>query len=111
MKATCSPCRQGESVSGPSCRVGVGSGDGEESVTAELDVRRVEVRRVEVVLNEIVAKRRAEVYKRAVLSETVARCCAIELFGETRLADRAWQFKLIEPIGLTEWNSGRESEA
>ena len=95
MKATCSPCRQGESVSGPSCRVGVGAGDGAESVTAECDVRGVEV-----LLNEIVAKRRAEVYKRAVLSETVARCCATELFGETRLADRAWQFKLIEPTGL-----------
>ena len=93
MKATCSPCRQGESVSGPSCRAGVGAGDGAESVTAECDVRG------EVVLNEIVAKRRAEVYKRAVLSETVARCCATELFGETRLADRAWQFKLIEPTG------------
>ena len=106
MKATCSPCRQGESVSGPSCRIGVGAGDGAESVTAECDVRGVEV-----VLTEIVAKRRAEVYKRAVLSETVARCCATELFGETRLADRTWQFKLIEPIGLTEWNSGRESEA
>lgn|GEM_PF-2617182 len=94
MKATCSPCRQGEPVSGPSCRVGVVAGDGTESVTAECDVGG------EVVLKEIVAKRRAEVYKRAVLSETVARCCAIELFGETRLADRAWQFKLIESTGL-----------
>ncbi len=53
-----------------------------------------------MVLKEIVAKRRAEVYKRAVASETVARCCANELLGETRLADRARQFKLIEPTSL-----------
>ncbi len=53
-----------------------------------------------MVLKEIVAKRRAEVYKRAVASETVARCCANELFGETRLADLPRQFKLIEPTSL-----------
>ena len=49
---------------------------------------------------EIVAKRRVEVYKRSVSSERAEASGAVESGSEMRLADRTWQFKLIEPIGL-----------
>jgi hypothetical protein len=54
------------------------------------------VRESGVERKEIVAKRLVEVYKRSVSSERVEASGAGELGGEMRLADRTWQFKLIE---------------
>jgi hypothetical protein len=58
------------------------------------------VRESGVERKEIVAKRLVEVYKRSVLSERAEASGAGELGGEMggemRLADRTWQFKLIE---------------